>query len=210
MTAQNIRVPPLWNGFNLSWPILRKTNPHLNGIVFEELVLDLNAKSLFEELPRLDRVDKASHPPEQHLKTTLMCESPNVWSNKTVNRRLLIMLVICIHMSDGGEKKDKEKNTDMSDGGDNFSESVSGVRSSSMILLFQESELLHLKVIDIKYSNDAICWYIDDDDDEKGGEMKSPWFEERLARPPPPFHLHLVITELTNTFSRIHSHLVYL
>ena len=60
-------------------------------------------------------------------------------------------------MSDGGEKKDKGKNTDMSDGGDNFSESVSGVRSSSMILLFQESELLHLKVmINIKYSNDAI------------------------------------------------------
>ena len=43
--------------------------------------------------------------------------------------------------------------------------------------------------------NDAICWYIDDDDDEKGGEMKSPWFEERLARPPPPFHLHSVITD---------------
>ena len=43
---------------------LEKNNPHLNGIVFEELVLDLNAKSLFEELPRLDRVDKASHPPE--------------------------------------------------------------------------------------------------------------------------------------------------
>ena len=105
------------------------------------------------------------------------------------------MLVICTHMSDGGEKKDKEKNTDMSDGGDNFSESVSGVRSSSMILLFQESELLHLKMINIKYSNDAICWYIDDDDDEKGGEMKSPWFEERLARPPPPFHLHSVITD---------------
>ena len=40
----------------------------------------------------------------------------------------------------------------MSDGGDNFSESVSGVRSSSMILLFQESELLHLKMINIKYS----------------------------------------------------------
>ena len=93
------------------------------------------------------------------------------------------------------QRKIEEKNTDMSDGGDNFSESVSGVRSSSMILLFQESELLHLKMINIKYSNDPICWCIYDDDNEKGGEMKSPWFEERLARPPPPFHLHSVITD---------------
>ena len=47
-------------------------DPYLNCVVFEKLILDRDAKSLFEDFSRLDGKDKARQAPQQHLKTTLM------------------------------------------------------------------------------------------------------------------------------------------